>query len=44
VLDCDLPEATPELGLLNVDDLAAMPLGAAVLAHHAAGEPLGNPE
>lgn len=40
----DFPEATPELGLLDIDDPATTALGAAVLAHHAAGEPLGNPE
>jgi hypothetical protein len=40
----DLAEAPPQLGLLNVDNLAAMALGAAVLAHISAGESLGNPE
>jgi len=40
VLSSDLPESTPELGLLELDDLAAMALGAAVLAHHPAGKPL----
>lgn len=44
VLSGDLPEATPEFGLLDIDDPATMALGAAVLAHHAAGKPLGNPE
>ncbi len=44
VLSLDLPEAMPELGLLDVDDLAAMALGAAMLAHHPTGDPLGNPE
>ena len=44
VLSGDLPESTPELGLLDIDDPATMALGAAVQAHHAAGEPLGNPE
>jgi hypothetical protein len=32
VLGCDLAEAMPQLGLLNVDDLATMALGAAVLS------------
>jgi hypothetical protein len=40
VLGCDLPETPPQLGLLNVDNLAGMSLCAAVLAHHPAGEPL----
>ena len=40
----DLQEATPELGLLDIDDTATMALGAAVLADYPAGEPLGNPE
>jgi hypothetical protein len=44
VLSSDLAEAAPELGFLDVDDTSAMALGAAVLAHHPAGEPLGNPE
>jgi len=44
VLGCDLAEPTPQLGLLDADNLAAMTLGAAVLAHHPAGEPLRNPE
>jgi len=43
LLSCNLPEAMPELGLLNADDLAPMELGAAVLAHHAASEPLRYP-
>jgi hypothetical protein len=44
MLSGDLEETTPELGLLQIDNLAAMALGAAVLTHHTAGEPLGNPE
>ena len=36
--------APPELGLLNFDNLCGMPLRAAVLAHHPAGEPLRCPE
>jgi hypothetical protein len=40
VLGCDLPETTPQLGFLNVDNFAGMSLRAAVLAHHPAGEPL----
>ena len=34
VIRCDLPEAPPKLGLLQIHDLAAMALGAAVLPHH----------
>ena len=44
VLGRDLPEAPPQLGLLNVDNLGGMSLSAAVLAHHLAGEPLRDPE
>ena len=44
VLGRDLPEASPPLGLLNVDTLGGMSLSAAVLAHHPAGEPLRDPE
>jgi len=44
VLGCDFAEATPQLALRDVDDTAAMSLGAAVLAHHPACEPLRNPE
>ena len=44
VLSSDLPEATAQLGLLDVDDLAAMALSVAVLAHQLAGEPLRNPD
>jgi hypothetical protein len=40
VLGCDLPETTPQLGFLNVDNFAGMSLRAAVLAPHPAGEPL----
>jgi hypothetical protein len=40
VLGCDLPEAMPEFGLLNVGNFAGMSLRAAVLAHHLAGESL----
>jgi hypothetical protein len=40
VLGCDLPETTPQLGFLNVDNFAGMSLRAAVLAHHPAGESL----
>jgi hypothetical protein len=36
VIGGDLAETMPELGLLQVDDLAAMALRAAVLAHHSA--------
>jgi len=42
MLSRDLSEPTPQLGLLNVKDPAAMALGAAVLAHNRAGEPLDN--
>ena len=34
----------PQLGLLNIDSLAGMPLGSAVLARNPAGESLGYPE
>ena len=44
MLSCDLPEAPPELGLLNVDNLGGMSLSAAVLTYHPAGEPLRYPE
>ena len=44
VIGRDLPEASPELGLLYVDNLGGMSLSAAVLAHHLAGEPLRYPE
>jgi len=40
VLGRDLPEAPPQLGPLQVDDLSPMAMSAAVLAHHPAGEPL----
>jgi len=40
VLSGDLAKTTPELGLLQIDNLAAMALGAAVLAHHPAGKAL----
>ncbi len=40
LLSSNVPEAMPELGLLNADGLAPMALGAAVLAHHPAGESL----
>ncbi len=33
-----------EFALLDIDDTAAMALGAAVLTHHPAGEPLRNQE
>ena len=34
VLSCELTEAPPQLGLLNVDNLDGMSLSAAVLTHH----------
>jgi hypothetical protein len=40
VLGCDLPETPPQLGRLDIGDLAGISLGAAVLARHPAGEPL----
>jgi hypothetical protein len=43
VLRRDLAETVPELGLLQVDDLAAVTLGAAVLAHHTADQALRCP-
>ena len=36
VLNGNLPETMAELDLLDVDNLAGMALGAAVLPHHAA--------
>ena len=36
----DLAEITPEFGLLQIDDLAAMVLGAALLTHDATHKPL----
>ena len=39
----DVAETMPELGLLQVDDLGRMALGAAVLAHDPADLPLGCP-
>ena len=44
VLGCDLPEPSPHLGLLDIVNLADVPLRAAVLAHHPEGEPLRYPE
>jgi hypothetical protein len=44
VLSGDLPKPLPEHGLLQIYSLAAMALGAAVLAHHTAGEPHRKPE
>ena len=43
VFGCDLAETVPELGLLQVDDLAAVTLGAAVLAHHTTNQALRCP-
>jgi len=43
VLSRNLPQAMPELGLLQVDDLAAMAVRAAVLAHHPAGQAFRGP-
>jgi len=43
LLSCDLPGVMAELCLLNVEGLAGMALGAAVLAHNPAGEPLRSP-
>ena len=44
LLSRDLAVQTPELGLLDINDFAAMVLDASVLTHHAAGEPLGDSE
>ena len=44
LLSCDFPVASPELGLLNVDNLCGISLRAAVLVQHPAGEPLRYPE
>jgi hypothetical protein len=38
VISSYLPQPIPELSLLQVDDLAAVAFGAAVLAHHPAGQ------
>lgn len=43
VLGFDLSESSPQLGLLDIDNLADMLPSAAVLAHHPAGEPLRSP-
>jgi len=43
VLSRDLPEAMAEIGLLQVDNFAAMALGAEVLAHNPAGQRLRSP-
>jgi len=43
VLSCDLLETMAELCLLDVDDLAAMPLGAPVLSHNPAGQAFRGP-
>jgi len=43
VLSRDLPEALAELGLLQVDNLASMALGAAVLSHNPAGQAFRSP-
>ena len=43
VLNCDLPEAMAEVCLLNVEDLAGMALGAAVLPHHPAEKAFRSP-
>ena len=43
VVRCDLPETPPELGLLQIDDLAAMTLGAALLPHHPADKAFRSP-
>jgi hypothetical protein len=43
VLGGDLAETRPELGLLQIDDLAPIALGAVVLAHHSADQPLRCP-
>jgi hypothetical protein len=40
VLSGDLQGTKPELGLLQINNVAAMALGAAVLAHHPAGKVL----
>ena len=39
-LSCNLSESLTQLGLLDLDNLADLPLGAAVLAHHLAGKQL----
>lgn len=44
VLCCDLPEASAQLCLFDIDDLSGMALGVAVVAHNPAGKAVGNPE
>jgi hypothetical protein len=44
VLSGDLAEATPELALVQIDDLSPMAMSAPGLTHHPAGEPLRFPE
>lgn len=43
VVSRDPPQAMPQLDHLQVDHLAPMAMGAAVLAHHTAGQHLRNP-
>lgn len=43
VFRCDLPETMAELGLLDVNNLFSMTLGAAVLPHDAAGLAFRSP-
>ena len=44
MLGCDLSESSPHLGLLDLDNLADMPLSSAVLVHYPAGDPFRCPE
>jgi hypothetical protein len=43
VLESDLADTIPQLGLNNIVELAGMALAAAVLGHQAADTPLGCP-
>lgn len=43
VLSCNLAETMTQLSLLDRDDLGRMTLGAAMLTHHTAGQPLKCP-
>jgi hypothetical protein len=44
VFSRDLPQPMPQLDLLKHNRLAPMAMGAAVLPHAPAGQPLRNPE
>ena len=44
MLGSDLSESSPQVGLLDLNNLADIPQGAAVLAHHRASERIRYPE